>query len=452
MSIRKRTTKIVAKRHDLNYFKRMSRVRAWQWWLAALALAVAGVWFGTTTLVRGGTLLSAGPMSSSHAVFGERCELCHVPVVVATGWTPALGMRRHVPDSACLRCHQAETHHPAESVQHAQCSSCHKEHVGATHLAATMDSGCTQCHAHLETRGGVVRIAREVSSFAGNHPEFRLLRTEAETQRATALVFNHAEHLKAGLKGAHGPVTLACASCHAATVGADGRQGDGMQPVSFVTSCQSCHTLEFDRHLTLQAPHETPEKVHAFVVASVTEFARSHPEVVTAEIRAWPQQKPLPGMAAMSELPAGLSEAPRNEQEWLRVSVMRAETILWREKCGLCHKSDLALPTDGGLPQYQTVTQPTKWMPGAVFRHPAHRAVACAECHTKALTATGEHETLMPTIATCRSCHDGRTSPQGPALASGHAESGCFLCHVYHGPEEAKLIVQGLSIGQLARK
>ena len=447
MSIRKRTTKIVAKRHDLNYFKRMSRVRAWQWWLAAVALVAAGLWFGTTTLLRGGTLLSAGPMSTSHAVFGERCELCHVPVVAATRWTPALGMRRHVPDSACLQCHVAEPHHPAESVQHPRCSSCHEEHVGAMHLAATKDAGCTQCHAHLETRGGAVAIAREVSSFAGNHPDFRLLPTATESERAaaTALVFNHAEHLKAGLKGVNGPVTLTCSTCHAATMGADGRQGDGMQPVDFEKSCRSCHSLEFDRHVTAQAPHETPEKVHAFVVASLTEFARQHPEAVVAEIRAWPEQKPLPGMAATMA-------APRNAQQWLQVSVMRAETILWREKCGLCHKSDTALPTDGSLPHYQTVTQPKKWMTNAVFSHPAHRAVACADCHTETLTATGEHAVLMPTIATCRRCHDGRTSPQGPALANGHAESGCFLCHVYHGPETATLTVPGLPLDRLVKK
>ncbi len=446
MSIRQRTTKIVAKRHDLNYFKRMSPVRAWQWWLAAAALVAAALWFGTTTLVRGGTLLSAGPMSSSHAAFGEHCELCHVPVVRATSWTPALGMRRHVPDSACLRCHVAEPHHPAESAQHPKCSSCHEEHVGAMHLAATRDSGCTQCHAHLETRDGVVTVAREVSSFGTRHPEFRPLRTATESQRAaaTALVFNHAEHMKSGLKGVNGPVTLTCASCHMATLAADGRQGDGMQPVKFETSCRSCHSLEFDRHVTAQAPHDTPEKVHAFVVTTIGEFARQHPEVVAAEIRAWPLEQPLPGMMAM--------KAPRNEQQWLQVSVMRAETILWREKCGLCHKSGSELTTDGGLPQYQAVTQPAKWMPGAVFSHPAHRAVACADCHTKALTSAGEHEVLMPTIATCRRCHDGRTSPQGPALASGHAESGCFLCHVYHGQETAALTVKGLPLDRLVKK
>lgn len=217
-----------------------------------------------------------------------------------------------------------------------------------------------------------------------------------------------------------------------------------MQPVSFETSCRSCHSLEFDRHLAAQAPHKSPDQVHAFVVASLTEFANSHPEVVAAEIRAWPQQKPLPGMAAIAP--------PRNAQQWLQASVFRAETILWREKCGLCHKSDQALPTQVGLPRYQTVTQPAKWMPDAVFSHPAHSAVACADCHTQAITANGEHAILMPTIATCRRCHDGRSSPQGPALASGHAESGCFLCHVYHGPEEAKLTVQGLPLDQLVRK
>ncbi len=191
MSIRNRTTKLIARRHDLNYFKRLSPVRAWQWYLAVGALVCAVAWFAGTTLARGASDFSAGPMSSSHAVFGERCELCHVPVIAATRFTPSFGRRNHVPDSACLSCHTAPAHHPMESTAAPTCGSCHTEHIGSTHLAAVADRTCTACHANLESRTGVLRVAAHVGSFAREHPDFRPLRTAFDDLRA-ALYTCHA--------------------------------------------------------------------------------------------------------------------------------------------------------------------------------------------------------------------------------------------------------------------
>jgi predicted CXXCH cytochrome family protein len=31
------------------------------------------------------------------------------------------------------------------------------------------------------------------------------------------------------------------------------------------------------------------------------------------------------------------------------------------------------------------------------------------------------------------------SSPQGPPVKIGHAESGCFLCHNYHGTQQGNL-------------
>jgi hypothetical protein len=444
MTVRRRTTKLVAKRHDLHYFKRMSPIRAWQWGLAAVALIGAAVWFGGNSFIRGSTLLSAGPMSNSHAAIGDRCELCHVPVISATRFTPDIARRRHVPDSACLQCHVASPHHPEETAMTPTCGSCHTEHVGAMHLAATADSSCSQCHAKLQPRGGVLQVAASVTSFAGDHPDFRPLRasSDADKRAATSLVFNHAEHLKAGLRGPTGPVSLNCASCHAAALGANGRQGSGIAPVSYAKSCQSCHGLQFDGHTQTEAPHAAPSEVRAFIASKIGEFAETHPQVVTEEIRNWPREAPLPGRDALPP--------PRTPAEWVANRVAHSEAIVWRERCGLCHRTeDGSLPAGSDLPIYQTVKQPELWFQDAVFSHPAHQAVACAACHTKALISSSEHDDLMPTIGTCRTCHDGRSSPQGPALASGHAESGCFLCHTYHGPESAELAVPGFSMEQL---
>jgi hypothetical protein len=478
MSIRNRTTKLIARRHDLNYFKRLSPVRAWQWYLAVGALVCAVAWFAGTTLAHGASDFSAGPISSSHAVFGQRCELCHVPVIAATKFTPSFGRRNHVPDSACLSCHTAPAHQPMESVRTPTCGSCHTEHIGSTHLAATMDQTCTQCHANLQSRTGALRVAANVGSFAHEHPNFRPLRDISDTQRAEvfALRFTHATHMQPGLRNPQGGTqNLQCQSCHQAalnTVNAtEPRQGFSMAPVSFEKSCRSCHSLDFDTHIHQEAPHAQPAEVRAFVQQQLAAFAEQHPDTVSNEIRNWPSDPLLPGQMRMP--------APHNTQEWIANRTYRAETILYREKCELCHK-DLnrtgdAVPkfepgpqatlqpvafTGHGLPgmgvsepapsptmslapivlpEIEPSTQPEHWYKAAVFSHPAHQAVECIECHGGALTSNSGKDVLMPSIATCRRCHDGMSSPQGPPVKAGHAESGCFLCHVYHGPQEADL-------------
>jgi hypothetical protein len=203
--------------------------------------------------------------------------------------------------------------------------------------------------------------------------------------------------------------------------------------------------LQFDAHLQAEAPHAKVEEDAAFVTKSITEYAQTHPEVVSAELHNWPPEAMLPAKAPMP--------APHSTQEWIANRIARADTILWREKCDLCHKAaDGSVAYNSAtteLPVFAPVKEPQHWLPSAVFSHPAHQAVACAECHAQALTSASEHEVMMPAIATCRKCHDGRSSPQGPAVATGHAESGCFLCHVYHGPEQAELTTKGLNLHQM---
>ncbi|MGA2535024.1 MAG: cytochrome c3 family protein [Terracidiphilus sp.] len=447
MSIRKRTTKLIARRHDLSYFKRMSPLRAWQWGLAIVALACAVVWFGAAEFARGNTAFSSGPMSSSHAIFGERCEVCHVPVIRATRWTPSFGRRNHVPDSACLSCHAASPHHPAETTANPTCASCHTEHVGATHLASTADAGCTRCHASLHSRTGLLTVAANISSFASEHPAFRELRTASPADRAAAfaLRFNHAEHMHPGLKSPEGKVTLQCQSCHAPAIGMGQRQAAGFMPVSFAKNCQSCHTLDFDAHSHQEAPHGKPEEARSFVIKAVTEFAQTHPAVVAAEILHWPNEVLLPGQMRMPP--------PRSTAEWIANRINRAEVILWRGKCGLCHRdlnrgtqaaltrADMPIPPYGPdyLPNIEPSKQPARWFTDANFSHPAHQEVQCAECHNRALTSSNGSDLLLPAIATCRRCHDGLSSPQGPPVKIGHAESGCFLCHSYHGSQQGNL-------------
>jgi hypothetical protein len=337
-----------------------------------------------------------------------------------------------------------------ETVSNPTCASCHTEHVGAMHLASTADAGCTQCHASLQSRSGVLRVAANVRSFAKEHPDFRELRTATPEQRAAAfaLRFNHDTHMRPGLSSPKGMVTLECQSCHAPAIGSDLRQAAGFAPVSFEKSCRSCHALDFDTHIQGEAPHAAPAEVQAFVVKAITEFAQSHPAVVAAEIRQWPSEAMIPGQMRMPP--------PRSTPEWIANRIDRAEVLLWRGKCGVCHRdlngdetasaappsvtpAVLAVAPGATTPRIEPSSQPAHWFADAVFSHPAHQEVECAECHANALTSSSGSDLLMPTIATCRRCHDGLSSPQGPPVKTGHAESGCFLCHVYHGPQQGDL-------------
>src|SRR5438105_6026150 len=91
---RVRDTKGVAQRLDLGYLRRPARLllvrRRAAWMLLALAV------LGSLPLVLGigGTrrLVENGPLSQSHAIFENRCEVCHLA---------AFG---GVPDKTCNQC------------------------------------------------------------------------------------------------------------------------------------------------------------------------------------------------------------------------------------------------------------------------------------------------------------------------------------------------------------
>jgi hypothetical protein len=433
LAIRRRTTKLLAKRHDLDYFKKGSPIRVWQWRLALVALIAALGWISVSA-ARSSTAFSSGPISSSHAVFGQKCETCHKPAIAGTGFLPVgFGSSKSVPDSACESCHTVGLHHANQTVATKQCSTCHIEHVGAMHLATAPVSGCTQCHGNLEVRTLPANIATHIDTFTKGHPDFRALRTATPEMREAAfgLKFNHADHLKQGLTGSPdgSKVTLQCSYCHQVEdpAGKDTAHSGRMANVNFERSCQSCHSLDFSAKVKEQAPHVEAAKVLAFVQARMQE-------------------------AALGD----------------KAALVKAETILFREMCALCHTVGNidSLPaasitnrlnnsgatlmnasfslTSADTPLTETPTigpshAPQRFFTAAIFSHTAHNTVQCEECHAAALTSTSGNDLLLPGISTCQRCHDGQSRPQGPALSSGHAESGCSLCHEYHETLKAEL-------------
>ena len=75
---RTRTTKKLAQRIDLNYFKRPTPLKRAKLWLSVLLPLVALVW----TLWRGVSgdprVYSSGRMSESLAVLEKECAACHI--------------------------------------------------------------------------------------------------------------------------------------------------------------------------------------------------------------------------------------------------------------------------------------------------------------------------------------------------------------------------------------
>src|SRR5262245_52848333 len=132
---RTRTTKAVAQRIDLNYFKRATPFKRAKLWLAIAALAIALVWIGWHFLAGDGRVYSSGRRSAAHAALGKDSAACHVQH--ASG--QASKFSASATDSACLACHDGPAHHPESTTSAAPklaCAECHAEHRGRINLAA----------------------------------------------------------------------------------------------------------------------------------------------------------------------------------------------------------------------------------------------------------------------------------------------------------------------------
>ena len=428
---RTRTTKKLAQRIDLNYFREARPLRQWKFRLTLAALALVLAWIGWHAARRDNAVYSAGKLSAAHAVFSNRCSACHV---TAGG----LFLVRKVSDHACLDCHDGPIHRASQTFT-PSCASCHADHRGAIHLAEVSDARCTQCHANLQTRTGPSHLVTHIESFASDHPEFAVLRSEESDP--TTIRFNHALHMQPNLTGPSGRVQLVCGDCHRLVSNASAEivlgqhaAGAGMAEATYAANCASCHTLQFDKRFAEQVPHDTPERIHAFVVAKFQTYIAAHP----AELRELRQpnrdlpRRPVPADYRLLTPP-----------EWVAEHTGEAEDLLWRKTCKECHALNFAegqsqasaAPLDTRLtnlamlntelPSVAPSNITLRYFPLAKFDHAQHQLVTCESCHAGARTSQQSSDILVPGIKTCRQCH--RQGPQA-------AEARCFECHTYHDP------------------
>ena len=436
MARRIRTTKNLAKRMDLQYFKQSHPLRSWRLWLSILVPVVAVGWFAAQ---RAGSqkIYSSGPLSAAHAVLGKQCNICHVTT---------LGLfRAKVGDDACARCHDAPAHHADEVTSLVSCGSCHVEHRGSLPLANAPDVSCTQCHADLLTRGGSPQFARAVRDFDKQHPEFAALRPG--TRDPGQIKLNHYAHLRPNLAGPAGSVQMDCQDCHRLTAlagdwpysqpgsaprpmpvatptSADlkhSRSLDSMLPILYVNQCAGCHVkdLQFDKRFDQPAPHDKPEVVQEFLVQKYGEYFSSHPRSLSEPLA---PERIFPGALIPGSTKTQLS-VPNNRQEWIDQQVMLADRLLFDKGCKLCH---VMIEGNGPLPTVAKSAIPARWFLHAQFSHESHDLLTCTACHDRTPESRQSADILLPGIASCRSCHEDAGPPHD--AASGR----CSECHAYH--------------------
>jgi hypothetical protein len=482
---RTRTTKKLAQRIDLNYFKRPTPLKRAKFWLSLLLPLLALVWIAWRGFSGDHRVYSSGRMSKAHAVLEKECAACHVQKDGA--------FSAKASDAACLDCHDGPIHHDLSLIgkKELACAECHTEHRERRNISAASNQACAECHSDLKTNGNSARFAPHILSFEDGHPEFAVLRSVAGISAADpgTIKLNHAIHMKPIRRGPNGPnVQLECGNCHrvtaadadltyadpkyrAATVSykdadeflsahaetlkplrpATGREL--MAPVKFANACAACHLLTFDKRFDQGVPHDKPEVVRAFLAGAFREYIAAHP----SEVRV--QRDPGRDLTGKPLPPAVRILTPA---QWVTERTAEAEDLLWRKTCKQCHtltasaktsrrKIELSATQRGDpgkfsgasaeLPDVAPANTTLQWMPHAKFDHDKHDGFTCVSCHAKALTSTEAGDILLPGIATCKICH-----APGPE----HAESRCFECHTYHDWSKRKEVTPKFTLPALA--
>lgn len=184
------------------------------------------VLFAVSAFAGKGELVSNGPLSSNHALFGQDCATCHKAFASVT-------------NARCESCHEKagdpvkaygfETHYryrsnqfdrTAASSKEAACFGCHTEHRGRDQsLIQITNSQCASCH---------------FSSFQ-EHPEFEFV-TKGLADPAN-LKFEHTLHVREVRDDREfGDIEQTCVTCHVAEA-----DGATFKPIAFDAQCGSCH-------------------------------------------------------------------------------------------------------------------------------------------------------------------------------------------------------------------
>jgi hypothetical protein len=413
-----RETKGVAQRLDLSYLKRVPFLLTFRKQVTWILLGLAALVSIPLVLGLGSSkrALSTGPLSSSHAVFEGRCEVCH-----AQAFT-------RVKDAACERCHDGAPH-PAKTIDMAkpndtpECIECHVEHRGEVRLSQVNTGNCTRCHANLEAHAENINIKGvKIAGFREkSHPEFS---TAAMTD-ARPFKLNHLKHMPdkpANINGIKLP--MKCVDCH--KIDPNSPTGE-MIPLTFEASCKSCHKeqLRFDIYRVLGP--ESKESPHTRDQETIRTFIKN----------AYTQA--LDANRGLLERPLGRDLVISNPEAWKAKVIEDSYEYMFSDRCTYCHvmetryevkKVDPKPPESATAPKQAPLgilgryPEGKPWLQRGEFSHRSHREVECESCHREARKSQKTEDVLIPKLQTCLPCHGERESRAGL--------DRCSECHQYH--------------------
>ena len=379
---------------------------------------------------------NSGPISNSHQLIAQDCKSCHFEPF------------QKVKDTSCTTCHNMQDHAPAfapaslhkHPLLERGCVDCHREHNGNDGVTLKESSLCLGCHA---TPTDVLAQAKaQPVKSVNEHPQFRLMLQpdliggeyvrvsmddEAKLKDNSHIKLNHKKHLEP-IRGPEGVTTLQCSACHQPT-----QDQKGMQPISFVNHCQSCHGLEFDDRLKgVQVPHGNADLVYNTLYAEYAKlFLGNRPQDDSIR-EAFGISRGRPG----EKMPS-VQAQPKADEDFKKEKVEQEsraaeDRIYNKTACQLCHRitpSNLTAreAETKKLSMFQVIKPEIKdiWMPQSVFNHRSHEKMNCQDCHKGVSESTRTLQVLMPKIQQCKECHADNS-------AAGKVESNCVMCHSYH--------------------
>ena len=466
-----RTQKQIAERYkgNLGYYKKRHPWRAARWFASFLALAGGAAGIILFQSQGDEDFFSSGKISANHSAFAHDCAKCHDKgASLGDQFTLAKfetvlndrfrrGLNFSSIDRKCEQCHKQHTLHQPNVVENRSCSVCHQEHLGPGRMRSVADLHCASCHSnssvmtasaqkgaqlpatafHLWSHpiqqvvfeiprpsGGYTQV---FSSFAGDHPEFQLVREKARDP--DVLRFNHQRHFAADIPQVDGR-KLDCNYCHRTD-----SEGRFYQRISFGANCQSCHALLFDKNNPqIHLPHGDVNLVRTFLrtlPAQYGDYARlKQGKTNEIDVQAFVAQQ-IKHLREQFRTGDELENAvffttdPYKPQRQMSANV-RANFA----GCAFCHEVKAVA---NAAP---VITKPLlvdRWMPQARFNHAKHQVdpnthenLDCTKCH-RAKVSRESSDLLMPAKADCVSCH-------GP---KGKVVSECITCHHYHAPPQA---------------
>jgi hypothetical protein len=465
MPLNRGTQKQIAQRFmgNLGYFRQAHYWRRNRF-LAILIVSLAGTAAMAWFFLHGPEkMYNPGPISQHHLHFAADCAQCHEPEKKSLAGA-ALKFTNEGIEQRCAQCHKQHSNHHPSVVNARSCTTCHQEHAGSGPMAAPGDVQCVRCHgdAHemaasaqkgkslgaavldyrpdldwkvFKTPGRPTEFAT-LTSFAKDHPEFRVSDRKLPLRETNALLFNHYRHLMEAndIPALKDGRRLDCVVCHEPAAG-----GAFMRPISYERHCQDCHSLQFDvEYPDLKVPHGRAEHARAFLRSLPLEYAD------IAQRKGIKDEPAIRKFVAeqMQRLQGEFTEGSQFENlVLLKVKKDPArDTFLTKHRmgpaqraqfdgCATCH--EVAGKTFEA-PTIVAPWTPDRWMVRANFNHAKHRvfegkAIDCVACHAAAKNeATGRNtaDILMPSKAMCIGCH----SPQGKVA------SDCATCHKYHAP------------------